>query len=87
MALISPDEMQDLASNSFVASLRLCHHISGSCSAHPGCIASMGISSPGEYALAIQRPVSASIILAFTEELPMSYPSRNIIAELNRTKV
>lgn len=39
----------------------------------------MGISDRGENALALQIPDSASIRLAFTEELPMSYPSRYII--------
>ena len=59
-------------STSFVDSFRLDHQVSGSCSAQPDLLAEIFISCFGLNAEAMLLPVSVSITLAFTEELPTS---------------
>src|SRR5690242_16075710 len=59
-----------------VAFTSSCHHMSGSCSAHPVWGESIRISFSGEKATATLAPVSASSRQAFTEEEPMSYPNK-----------
>src|SRR5690606_10023520 len=61
------------------ANLRFCHHNSGSCSAQPALWAVIFISCLGWNELAIQLPFLPSINETFTEELPMSNPSKYMI--------
>ena len=71
IAAISAGAGQD-DRTSAVACLRFSHHSRGSCSAHPACFETIGISCFGQNAEATHFPVSESTRLAFTEELPMS---------------
>src|ERR1700754_4492406 len=60
------------------------HHISGDCSAQPGCRAIMGDSSSGYCADASAFCDAASTTETFIEDVPISIPSNNMIFDLTR---
>src|SRR5690554_383091 len=70
--LIFETSTRDFLMTDAFASFRFSHHMAGSCSAHPGCAADIGISVFGKKSEATICPVSALTKLALTEELPMS---------------
>src|SRR5688572_22219283 len=55
------------------------HHDSGSCSAHPGWGAAMAISSFGDWQEASVFAPFSSTRQAFTDELPISRPSKYLM--------
>src|SRR5688572_14815282 len=60
------------------------HHISGSCSAKPVCDDCIGISDEGENAEAIHLPEAISSNVAFTDDEPISNPSKYFIVYQKR---
>src|ERR1700679_3703800 len=56
------------------------HHISGDCSAQPGCKTMIGDSSSGYCAEAITFCDAASTTDTFIEDVPISIPNNNITA-------
>ena len=83
MALMSPAAIPDSERTDCVESFRFSHQSSGSCSAHPERTAIMPASVFGKNAEATHLPVPASTKLALTDELPMSYPNKNMILFIN----
>ena len=62
-----------------VASFIYRHQLPGSCSAQPGRSDLTGASESGADAEATQIPVSESIRDTFTDDVPMSYPSKYMV--------
>jgi hypothetical protein len=63
-----------------MALINSAHHIRGSCSAKPIFGEAMSISVEGENAFATQFPVSISTSEHFTEDDPISTPSKYFMA-------
>ena len=61
--------------NCRIPSQAYCHHIRGSCSAHPLCGASIGISACGSVTEPAHAPEATSSSATFTDELPISIPN------------
>ena len=76
MALISSLSTLDSTKTACVATLKYSHQLSGFCSAQPNRTDKMGASFFGYNAEATHLSLSASTRLAFTDELPMSYPNK-----------
>src|SRR5580698_8607848 len=54
------------------------HHVSGDCSAHPGCLDTIAASLSGYCALASTASVAASTTDTLIEEVPRSIPNNNM---------
>ena len=55
------------------------HHMSGLCSAQPGCKDFIALSTPGYWAEAMLCCVDASTMDTLIEEVPTSIPNNNIV--------
>ena len=72
MAPMPSGRTPELCSTRRVAPARAAHQSEGCCSAQPGRTAMISISASGKNEEARHRPVRASRMLAFAEELPRS---------------